>query len=59
MFRFNLRLLLIVSVVIGTSVGLYVSQLSSESLVELTAENFDEKVLSNDKPVVVVFGAEW
>lgn len=59
MLRFNLRALLIVSLVVGTSLGLYVSQLSSQSMMELTTEDFDEKVLSSSKPVVVLFKAPW
>ena len=59
MLRFNLRALLIASLVVGTSLGLYVSQLSSQSMMELTTEDFDEKVLSSSKPVVVLFKAPW
>ena len=31
----------------------------SENILELTSENFDEKVINSDMPVIVDFWAEW
>ena len=31
----------------------------SENILELTSENFDEKVINSDIPVIVDFWAEW
>lgn len=57
-FRFNLSLLLLVSLVLGTSIGIYVSSLSSE-VMDLNADNFDELVDNSRRPVLVAFTAQW
>ena len=57
-FRFNLSLLLLVSLVLGTSIGIYVSSLSSK-VMDLNADNFDELVDNSRRPVLVAFTAQW
>lgn len=56
--KFSLRTLFIVTVVLGTSLGIYLSGPSGD-IVELSADNFDELVISSDRAVVVAFTADW
>ena len=44
--------------VMGTSIGLYVSRLSTE-VIDLNDENFDEIVNNSRKPMLVAFTADW
>jgi len=56
--KFNLSVLLLVTLVLGTSIGLYVSSLSS-NLVDFTEDNFEELVITSKRPVIVAFTADW
>ena len=57
-FKFGLGMLLLFTLVMGTSIGLYVSRLSTE-VIDLNDENFDEIVNNSRKPMLVAFTADW
>ena len=57
-FKFGLGILLLFTLVMGTSIGLYVSRLSTE-VIDLNDENFDEIVNNSRKPMLVAFTADW
>ena len=57
-FKINLLHFLLVTVFLGTAIGLYISNMPGE-LVVLTADNFKKQVVDNDRPVLVAFTADW
>ena len=57
-FKINLLYFLLVTVFLGTAIGLYISNMPGE-LVVLTADNFKKQVVDNDRPVLVAFTADW
>ena len=57
-FKINLLHFLLVTVFLGTAIGLYVSNMPGE-LVDLTVDNFGKLVTNNDRPVLVAFTADW
>ena len=57
-FKINLLHFLLITVFLGTSIGLYISNMPRE-LVVLTADNFKKQVVDNDRPVLVAFTADW
>ena len=56
--RISLRLFLSATILLGAFVGIYVAN-STGSLIELTADNFDEIVIANKRPTLVAFAADW
>ena len=57
-FKINLLHFLLITVFLGTSIGLYISNMPGE-MVDLTSDNFKKLVIDNDRPILVAFTADW
>ena len=56
--RFSLRVFLLATILLGAFVGIYAVN-STGTLIELTADNFDEIVIASQRPTLVAFSADW
>ena len=56
--RINLFHFLLATAFLGTSIGLYISYMSGE-VINLTDDNFEERVIEKNGPVLVAFTADW
>ncbi len=56
--QFSLRTLLLLSIASGALLGIYLNQPSAD-LVEFTDQNFDERIESDKRQVLVLFRADW
>ena len=57
-FKINLLHFLLITALLGTSIGLYISNMPGE-MIDLTSDNFKKLVIDNDRPVLVAFTADW
>ena len=57
-FKINLLHFLLITALLGTAIGLYISNMPGE-MVDLTSDNFKKLVIDNDRPVLVAFTADW